>query len=341
MRGRTIIVATSYMDEAQTCDRVALLAQGRLIACERPSDLGPDIEKAVKQLLAPQARPHAALAEPAPPPDGGEAIRVDALTRRFGAFTAVDQVSFSVARGEIFGLLGPNGSGKSTIIKMLCGILPPPEGSMQVAGIDVGSHPGAAKGRIGYMSQRFSLYPDLTADENIEFFGSVYGLAGRGLAERRAWVVRLAGLAGHERRLVRSLSGAPRQRLALGCALLHRPEVLFLDEPTSGVDPVSRESFWKLIAEVAAGGTAVLLSLVGTLMPSFLFSGFLFPIATMPYMLQLYTYAFPARYFNDISRDLFLKGAGIEYLWGNVAMLALYAVVLFAAASFALRKKVA
>jgi ABC-2 type transport system ATP-binding protein len=143
---------------------------------------------------------------------------------------------------------------------MLCGILPPSEGSMQVAGVDVGRHPGSAKGRIGYMSQRFSLYADLTANENIEFFGSVYGLARGRLAERREWVVRLAGLAGHERRLVHALSGALRQRLALGCALLHRPEVLFLDEPTSGVDPVSREAFWRLIGEVAAGGTAVLVT---------------------------------------------------------------------------------
>jgi ABC-2 type transport system ATP-binding protein len=257
--GRTIVVATSYMDEAQTCDRVALLAQGRLIACERPADLGADLEQAVKRLLAPQARP---LATPTKrsPPGGSDAIRVDALTRRFGTFTAVHRVSFGVARGEIFGLLGPNGSGKSTIIKMLCGILPPSEGSMQVAGIDVGRHPGPAKGRIGYMSQRFSLYPDLTADENIQFFGSVYGLAGQRLAQRRDWVVRLAGLAGHERRLVRELSGALRQRLALGCALLHRPEVLFLDEPTSGVDPGARESFWHLIGEVAAGGTAVVVT---------------------------------------------------------------------------------
>ena len=258
-RGRTIVVATSYMDEAQACDRIALLSQGRLIACERPAMLGPDLEEAVKRLLAPEARPLTAPARPAPS-QGSDAIRVDALTRRFGAFTAVDRVSFGVARGEIFGLLGPNGSGKSTIIKMLCGILPPSEGSMQVASIDVGRHPGSAKGRIGYMSQRFSLYPDLTADENIEFFGAVYGLTRGTLAERREWVVRLAGLAGHHERLVRSLSGALRQRLALGCALLHRPAVLFLDEPTSGVDPVSRDAFWRLIGEVAAEGTAVLVT---------------------------------------------------------------------------------
>ncbi len=256
-RGRTILLTTSYMDEAARCDRVALLASGRLIACERPAALGSDLEEAVKRLLGGSAP--AAAARRAPP-QSGRAIVVESLTRRFGAFTAVDRVSFAVARGEIFGLLGPNGSGKSTTIKMLCGILPASEGRMEVAGIDVGADPAAAKGRIGYMSQRFSLYLDLTAEENIDFFGSVYGLEGATLAERRAWVVGLAGLSGHEKRLVRSLSGALRQRLALGCALLHRPEVLFLDEPTSGVDPVSRDAFWRLIAEVAAGGTAVLVT---------------------------------------------------------------------------------
>jgi len=258
-RGRTIVVATSYMDEAQASDRVALLANGRVIACESPAALGSDLEEAVKRLLAPDAPPHAVAAGTVSR-KGGEAIRIEALSRRFGDFTAVDGVSFNVERGEILGLLGPNGSGKSTIIKMLCGILPPSGGGMQVAGIDVAVHPESAKGRIGYMSQRFSLYPDLTADENIEFFGLVYGLAPATLGERRDWVVHLAGLTGHERRLVRSLSGALRQRLALGCALLHRPEVLFLDEPTSGVDPVSREAFWRLIREVADGGTAVLVT---------------------------------------------------------------------------------
>jgi ABC-2 type transport system ATP-binding protein len=257
-RGRTIVVATSYMDEAAACERVALLSGGRVVACERPAALGRDLEEAVKRLLAPDA-------SPLPPQRpgarfSGDAIRLEGLTRRFGDFTAVDRVSFAVARGEVFGLLGPNGSGKSTIIKMLCGILPPSEGRMEVAGIDVAARPGAAKGRIGYMSQRFSLYTDLTVEENIDFFGAVYGLAGRELDERRAWVVELAGLAGLERTLVKRLSGALRQRLGVGCALLHRPDVLFLDEPTSGVDPVSRDGFWRLIAEVAAGGTAVLVT---------------------------------------------------------------------------------
>ena len=259
-RGKTILVATSYMDEAATCDRVAILSEGRLLARNPPPAFGADLEEAVKALLSgkPPVRP-AAAASPRLPP-AGDAIRVTGLTRRFGAFTAVDDVSFNVLRGEIFGLLGPNGSGKSTTIKMLCGILPPTAGRVTVAGIDVAAHPGAVKGRIGYMSQRFSLYLDLTVDENIEFFGSVYGLVPEEMAERRAWVTQLSGLQGHESSLVKTLSGALRQRLALGCAILHRPAVLFLDEPTSGVDPASRDAFWRLIDDISRSGTAVLVT---------------------------------------------------------------------------------
>lgn len=259
-RGKTILIATSYMDEAATCDRVAVLAEGRLLACDPPRAFGADLEQAVKGLLSGNASTTPVpTAGPRSPPTG-DAICVDGLTRRFGAFTAVDDVSFKVSRGEIFGLLGPNGSGKSTTIKMLCGILPPTVGRMTVAGIDVAAHPGAVKGRIGYMSQRFSLYLDLTADENIEFFGSVYGLAPEEMIERRAWVADLAGLGGLEKSLVRNLSGALRQRLALGCAVLHRPDVLFLDEPTSGVDPASRDAFWRLIDDIGRSGTAVLVT---------------------------------------------------------------------------------
>ena len=257
-RGKTIVVATSYMDEAAACDRVALLSAGRVVACERPAAFGTDLEQAVKRLLAPDVDADPVVLPPLTV--RGDAIRAEGLTLRFGSFTAVDHVSFTVVRGEIFGLLGPNGSGKSMTIKMLCGILPATSGTMTVAGIDVAAHPGAVKGRIGYMSQRFSLYVDLTVDENIEFFGSVYGLASAALAERRAWAVRLAGLGGHERSLVRNLSGALRQRLALGCAVLHQPDVLFLDEPTSGVDPVARDAFWRLIIGIARAGTAVLVT---------------------------------------------------------------------------------
>jgi ABC-2 type transport system ATP-binding protein len=182
------------------------------------------------------------------------------LTKAFGQFVAVDSISFSVQRGEIFGLLGPNGSGKSTTIRVLCGILPPSSGAVHVAGIDVAVLPEAVRGRIGYMSQRFSLYFDLTVEENIDFFAGVYGLDGQALAERVRWALALAALIDERHARVRTLSGALRQRLALACAVLHRPAVLFLDEPTSGVDPVTRASFWNLIGSIARSGTAVLVT---------------------------------------------------------------------------------
>ena len=254
-RRMTVVVATSYMDEAQRCDRVAFLSSGKVIACDRPAAFGEDLEAAFK---ARQKVPETGQQVPFTPKFGaGEAVQVEELTRTFGSFTAVDRVSFTVRRGEIFGLLGPNGSGKSTTIKILCGILPPTSGRAEVAGVDVASRPDAARGRIGYMSQKFSLYLDLTVAENIEFFGSVYGLEPGLLRERRDWIVRMAGLAGRERALARDLSGALRQRLALGCAVLHQPDVLFLDEPTSGVDPSSRQAFWNLIGALARSGTAV------------------------------------------------------------------------------------
>ena len=262
--GNTVVLATSYMDEAAKCDRVALMKDGRIVACANPAELGPDLEEAVVRLLDPQRKPRIRPSTPAPGvPEIDtriDALRVEGLSKRFGEFVAVDHASFSITRGEIFGLLGPNGSGKSTTIKMICGIYPPTSGSIQVAGVDVVARPGAAKSRIGYMSQRFSLYPDLTVDENVEFFGEVYGLQGERLRGRRAAVLDQAGLGPLANRLVRSLSGATRQHVALGCALLHEPEILFLDEPTSGVDPAARRTFWDLIGELAAGGTAVLVT---------------------------------------------------------------------------------
>src|SRR6187397_2401459 len=177
------------------------------------------------------------------------AVAVDGLTRRYGAFTAVDHVTFDVGRGEVFGFLGPNGAGKTTTIKMLAGLLAPSSGQARVAGLDVAREPEAVKQRIGYMSQLFSLYGDLTVEENITFFGGLYGLRGRERDERRDWVVRMAGLEAARRRLVRELALGYKQRLALGCAVLHQPPILFLDEPTSGVDPLSRRSFWDLIHE--------------------------------------------------------------------------------------------
>jgi ABC-2 type transport system ATP-binding protein len=186
-----------------------------------------------------------------------DAITVRDLSKRFGPFKAVDGVSFTVRRGEIFGFLGANGAGKSTTIRMLCGLLEPSSGSAVVAGHDVRREPDRVKERIGYLSQRFSLYEDLTVAENLRFFGGIYGLANQRLAERSAWAVAMAGLDGREGTLARDLAGGWRQRLALGFALLHEPEILFLDEPTGGVDPVSRRAFWTLIQSLARAGTTV------------------------------------------------------------------------------------
>jgi ABC-2 type transport system ATP-binding protein len=188
------------------------------------------------------------------------AIEVEHLSRRFGAFTAVDDLSFTVARGEIFGFLGSNGAGKSTTIRMLCGLLRPSSGAARVDGIDVAADPEGVKARIGYMSQRFSLYELLTVDQNIRFFGGIYGLDGARFARRREFVLAMAGLRGRETTLARDLSGGWRQRLALGCAILHEPPIIFLDEPTGGVDPLSRRQFWRLIDQLSGEGVTVLVT---------------------------------------------------------------------------------
>jgi drug efflux transport system ATP-binding protein len=188
------------------------------------------------------------------------AIEVKDLTRRFGEFVAVDHLSFEVRRGEIFGFLGSNGAGKSTTIRMLCGLLQPTSGTATIDGIDVSRDPEAVKQRIGYMSQRFSLYELLTVDQNIQFFGGVYGLDAERLAARRRFVLDMAGLTGREDTLARDLSGGWRQRLALGCAILHEPRILFLDEPTGGVDPLSRRQFWRLIDMLSQQGVTVLVT---------------------------------------------------------------------------------
>jgi ABC-2 type transport system ATP-binding protein len=185
------------------------------------------------------------------------AVELDRLTKRFGDFTAVDGITLEVQQGEIFGFLGANGAGKSTTIRMMCGLLRPSGGTARVLGIDVAKDPEAVKRRIGYMSQRFSLYEDLTALQNIRFFGGVYGLAGAEARDRERWAIEMTGLAGQDHRLTRELPGGWRQKLALACAILHRPRIVFLDEPTSGVDPLSRRRFWALIDEMAASGVTV------------------------------------------------------------------------------------
>jgi len=191
------------------------------------------------------------------PPPRDLAVRVEKLERRFGDFVAVDRISFEVPRGEIFGFLGPNGSGKSTTIRMLTGLLAPTGGTGWVDGLDIRTQSEAIKARIGYMSQRFSLYEDLTVEQNLDFYGGIYRIPATRKAARKAWALEMAGLAGRETTLTRDLAGGWRQRLALGAAILHEPRILFLDEPTSGVDPISRRSFWDLIRTLARQGVTV------------------------------------------------------------------------------------
>ncbi len=188
------------------------------------------------------------------------AIEVTDLTKRFGRFTAVDRVTFQIRRGEVFGFLGPNGSGKSTTIRMLCGILLPTAGSARVAGFDVAREPERVRQHIGYMSQKFSLYEELTVQENLDFFAGIYGLAGEDATRRREEVLALGGLGLYRKSQAGDLPGGLRQRLALASAIIHRPPVLFLDEPTGGADPISRRQFWDLIQEMAVEGTAVLVT---------------------------------------------------------------------------------
>jgi ABC-2 type transport system ATP-binding protein len=188
------------------------------------------------------------------------AIEAKNLTKRFGAFVAVDALNLAVREGEVFGLLGSNGAGKSTAIRMLCGLLTPSEGVARVLGIDVARDPEGVKRRIGYMTQRFSLYDDLSVRENLEFFGGIYGLAGAEGETRILWAIEMADLGGKEDQLTGALPGGWKQRLALASAVLHRPRMVFLDEPTGGVDPISRRRFWERIDAMAVEGVTVLVT---------------------------------------------------------------------------------
>ncbi|RJP73014.1 MAG: ABC transporter ATP-binding protein [Ignavibacteriales bacterium] len=184
-------------------------------------------------------------------------IEINNLTKKFGKFVSVDNISFNVKQGEIFGFLGANGAGKTTTIRMLCGIIEPTSGDALVGGYSIKKQPNLVKTQIGYMSQRFSLYNDLTVEENINFFGGVYGLYNSVLAERKKWVLKVANLEGKENVLTQDLPGGIKQRLALCTAVIHRPKIVFLDEPTSGVDPISRRGFWDLINDLSAEGITV------------------------------------------------------------------------------------
>jgi ABC-2 type transport system ATP-binding protein len=185
------------------------------------------------------------------------AVVVEGLTRRFGDFVAVDNISLNIRKGEVFGFLGPNGAGKSTTIKMLCGLLLPSEGRGSVGGFDIMSQSEEIKKHIGYMSQKFSLYEDLTVEENIDFFSGIYSVPAPRNRERKEWVISMAGLGERRKTVTGTLPGGFKQRLALGCAIIHEPPMLFLDEPTSGVDPISRRNFWSMIYDISQGGTTV------------------------------------------------------------------------------------
>lgn len=184
-------------------------------------------------------------------------VKIDGLVKRFGDFVAVDNVSLTVDRGEVFGFLGPNGAGKSTTIRILCGLLDPTSGMAEVAGYRVGEQSEEIRKNIGYMSQKFSLYDDLKVEENIDFFGGLYSVPAAELAERKEYVLRMAGILEKRGELTHLLAGGWKQRLALGCAILHKPPVLFLDEPTSGVDPIARRQFWDLIYDLSAAGNTI------------------------------------------------------------------------------------
>jgi ABC-2 type transport system ATP-binding protein len=191
---------------------------------------------------------------------GSDPIVVENLTKRFGKFTAVDNVSFAVKQGEVYGWLGPNGAGKTTTIRMLLGLLSITEGNARVLGYDPNTEAKAMQAHVGYMSQLFTLYDDLTARENIRFYGQAYGLSRDELRQRQTEIIEMAGLRGRENELTANLSGGWKQRLALGCAIVHHPQVVFLDEPTAGVDPISRREFWGLIYAMAKKGVAVLVT---------------------------------------------------------------------------------
>lgn len=268
-QGVTIVVATAYLDEAERCDRVGLIHGGELIACGTPNELtsagNQSLEELVIARINADSSPTNLLTEDSFSVSAsavehelsGNAVELHHLTRRFGDFIAVNSISLTVPKGQIFGFLGPNGAGKSTTIRMLCGILEPTSGNGTVAGFDIASEPEQIKENIGYMSQRFSLYEDLTVEENIAFYAGVYRLSPEQRVQRTAWVIHMAGLAERRTSKAGTLSGGWKQRLALGCAILHQPPIVFLDEPTSGVDPLSRRNFWELIRSLARQGITI------------------------------------------------------------------------------------
>lgn len=256
--GTTVVLSTSYMEEAERCHKIAFMMEGRSIL---QGDLevllrgSGHLEEAFLQILTEKSPKRFTFHLPSifqeRKKGKGYGVEVRGLRKRFGDFEAVKGVTFSIENGEIFGLLGPNGAGKTTTIKMIVGLLEPTHGDIRIAGLERKGGLERIKMRIGYMSQLFSLYRDLTVSENIEFKGTLYGLKGKELRIRRDQVLEIADLKGRERRLVRDIPLGMKQRLALGCAVMHSPDVLFLDEPTSGVDPIARRHFWEIITRLS------------------------------------------------------------------------------------------
>ena len=246
--GITLVVSTPFMDEALRCDRVAFLYEGEIKGIDRPEA----ILKQFSEILCPPGLQRKAVDKHTPP-----IIQVDNLVKRFGSFTAVDHISFSVQRGEIFGFLGVNGAGKTTAMRILCGLSLPSEGKAEVMGFDVRTQSEEIKKRIGYMSQKFSLYEDLTVRENLRLFGGIYGVNAKEISKRTEETLQRIGLYEEQHTLVRSLPLGWKQRLAFSVAIFHRPELVFLDEPTGGVDPATRRQFWELIYQAANRGITI------------------------------------------------------------------------------------
>lgn len=246
--GITLVVSTPFMDEALRCDRVAFLYEGEIKGIDRPEA----ILKQFSEILCPPGLQRKAVDKHTPP-----IIQVDNLVKRFGSFTAVDHISFSVQRGEIFGFLGVNGAGKTTAMRILCGLSLPSEGKAEVMGFDVRTQSEEIKKRIGYMSQKFSLYEDLTVRENLRLFGGIYGVNAKEISKRMEETLQRIGLYEEQHTLVRSLPLGWKQRLAFSVAIFHRPELVFLDEPTGGVDPATRRQFWELIYQAANRGITI------------------------------------------------------------------------------------
>lgn len=264
----TVLVSTSYMDEADFCNRVLVLFQGQCIADGTPSDIRnkaadevehPTFEQGFQKLISGHVPPPLKRMN-LPSDEAPVMIHTCDLVKKFGSFTAVDRTSFYVRKGEIFGLLGANGAGKTTTFRMLCGLDASTSGTVEIAGLDLHHASGAARGKIGFVAQKFSLYGDLTVRENIEFFGGAYGLYGAQLKKRMKWALDEFTLEKYLNSQTGDLPLGIKQRLSMVCALLHEPEILFLDEATSGADPITRRDFWKRIMALADQGVAVIIT---------------------------------------------------------------------------------